>query len=72
MEKYFAVIINLYLLSELMTEDFVQELRCRANILGNDNFQEYGVKVKDITLDDVHTYYKKEAQSKYWDKLNKD
>ena len=59
-----------YLLPELITEDFVQELRRRAGILGYDDWQEYGVKVKNITLDDVHSYYQKAAQGKYWNKLN--
>jgi len=58
-----------YLLPELITEDFVQELRRRAIIFGNDNWQEYGVKLKDITLDDVHRYYQEKAQGKYFDKL---
>jgi hypothetical protein len=58
-----------YLLPELITEEFVQELRRRAVIMGYDNWMEYGVKVKDLTLEDVHKYYQEQAQSKYWKNL---
>jgi len=59
-----------YLLSELITEDFIQELRRRASIFGNDNWRVYGVKAINITMEDVQAYYQKTAQSKYWGKLN--
>ena len=59
-----------YLLPELFTENFVQELRRRAIIFGNENWRQYGAKVKDITLDDIHKCFQKEAQDKYWNNLN--
>ena len=58
-----------YLLPELITEDFVRELRRRAEISGNNNWEEYGVKVMNITLEDVQKYYQKQTQDKYWSKL---
>ena len=65
-----------YLLPELITEDFIQELRRRADIIlqlrGSSDWQEYDEKVINITLEDVQKYYQKKAQGKYWGKLNKD
>ena len=57
-----------YMLPELITEDFVQELKRRAIIMG-ENWKEYGVKVKNITMEDVHRYYQEQAQGRYWKNL---
>jgi len=55
-----------FTLPELFTEDFLQELRRRANICGYDEWQEYGVKIKEITMKDIHKYLQETSQNKYW------
>ena len=58
-----------YVLPELFTESFLQELRRRASICGYDDWQEYGVKVKNITMDDINKYLQGISQTKYWNNL---
>ncbi|WP_291125234.1 hypothetical protein [Flavobacterium sp. UBA6031] len=61
-----------FTLPELFTEDFLQELRRRANICGYDDWQEYGVKIKDITMKDIHKYLQETSQNKYWKNILSD
>lgn len=55
-----------FVLPELFTEDFLQELHRRASICGYDDWQEYGVKIKAITMNDIHKYLQESSQNKYW------
>ncbi len=58
-----------YELPELFTESFLQELHRRADICGYDEWQEYGVKIKNITMDDINKYLRGVSQTKYWNNL---
>ena len=61
-----------YLLPELITGDFVQELRRRNDLveeLTGGEWQEYGTNLKDITLDDVHRYYQEKSLENHWKNL---
>ena len=61
-----------YLLPELISEDFIQELRRRNGLvdgLVDGDWVEYGANLKEITLDDVRKYYQEQAQSKHWKNL---
>lgn len=58
-----------YVLPELFTEGFLQELRRRTDVCGYDEWQAYGVKVKNITIDDINKYVQSTSQTKYWNNL---
>lgn len=58
-----------YVLPELFTENFLQELRRRTYISGYEEWQEYGVKVKDIKMADINKYLQGVSQTKYWHNL---
>jgi len=60
-----------YLLPELMSNDFLKELKRRAVLMGYDDWREYGGRVKDLTIESVHKYYEEQSKSKYWDMLDK-
>lgn len=55
-----------YVLPELFTEEFLQELHRRAGVCGYDQWQEYGAKIKDITMKDIHKYLEETSRNKYW------
>jgi len=61
----------MYLLPELMSDDFLKELKRRAVLMGYDDWKEYGGRVKDLTIESVHKYYKEQSKGKYWDMLDK-
>lgn len=61
-----------YVLPELFTTDFLQELHRRSNICGYDEWQEYGFKIKDITMKDIHKYLQETSQNKYWKNILSD
>lgn len=58
-----------YELPELFSDNFIQELHRRANVCGYDEWQEYGVKIKDITLTDINNYLQNVSKTKYWNNL---
>jgi len=60
-----------YLLPELMTADFLKELKRRAVLMGYDDWKEYGGRVKDLTIEGIHKYYEEQSKAKYWDMLDK-
>lgn len=58
-----------YVLPELFTENFLQELHRRTNICGYEEWEVYGVKVKNITMADIDKYLQGISQTKYWNNL---
>jgi len=61
----------MYLLPELMNDDFLKELKRRAALMGYDDWREYGGRVKDLTIESVHKYYEEQSKGKYWNMPDK-